>query len=116
MVKNGGRRLVPTRLGIVLVQGYLRIDPDLILPKIRSNIEDQCSLIASGAATKEDVVEHSLKHFLLKFNYFCNNISRMVKFMVVVVVVVVVVGVGGGGGGCCCTPMPVSNLETMFDY
>jgi DNA topoisomerase-3 len=110
LVKNGGRRLVPTRLGIVLVQGYLRIDPDLILPKIRSNIEDQCSLIASGAATKEDVVEHSLKHFLLKFNYFCNNISRMVKFMVVVVVV------GDGGGGCCCKPMPVSNLETMFDY
>ena len=75
--KSNGRRLIPTRLGIVLVQGYLRIDPDLILPRIRATIEDQCNLIANGVATKEDVVEHSLKHFLLKFQYFCSRITRM---------------------------------------
>ena len=55
---GSGRRLLPTRLGIVLVQGYLRIDPDLILPRIRANIETQCNLIASGGASKNDVVKH----------------------------------------------------------
>jgi DNA topoisomerase-3 len=74
---GSGRRLIPTRLGIVLVQGYLRIDPDLILPRIRATIESQCNLIASGTEKKEDVVAHSLKHFALKFQYFCANITRM---------------------------------------
>lgn len=32
------RRLVPTTLGIVLVHGYQRIDPDLCLPRMRSQV------------------------------------------------------------------------------
>ena len=47
-----GRRLVPTKLGLVLVQGYHLIDSGLVLPKIRSGIEDQCSRIAKGLARK----------------------------------------------------------------
>ena len=39
-----GRRLVPTRLGTVLVQGYYRIDADLVLPLVRSSIEKQVSV------------------------------------------------------------------------
>ena len=38
----------PNPLGIVLVHGYLRIDPDLVLPKVRAQIEAQCTLIAKG--------------------------------------------------------------------
>ena len=64
---ESGRRLVPTQLGIVLVQGYLRIDPDLVLPRVRSAIEEQCSLIAAGKANKGDVVEQSLRNFRAKF-------------------------------------------------
>ena len=32
-----GRTLVPTRLGISLVHGYYRIDPDLVLPKVHAH-------------------------------------------------------------------------------
>ena len=31
-----GRKLVPTALGIVLIKGYLRVDPDLVQPRARS--------------------------------------------------------------------------------
>ena len=51
--------MVPTKLGIVLIHGYYYIDPELVLPTVRGNIEKECTLIAQGKARKEDVVEHS---------------------------------------------------------
>ena len=35
------RRLVPTTLGIVLVHGYQRIDTDLCLPRMRSQVSEK---------------------------------------------------------------------------
>lgn len=77
VVLESGRRLVPTQLGIVLVQGYLRIDPDLVLPRVRSAIEEQCTLIAQGKKDKGEVVEHSLNNFKAKFEYFVMKINMM---------------------------------------
>ena len=34
-----GRTLAPSKLGLVLVQGYFRIDRDLVLPAVRRAIE-----------------------------------------------------------------------------
>lgn len=45
-----GRTLVPTNLGIVLVHGYYKIDPELVLPKVRASIENECNCIAKGQA------------------------------------------------------------------
>lgn len=42
---------------------YLKIDPDLVLPKVRADIENQCTLIAEGKARIEDVVTHALDIF-----------------------------------------------------
>jgi DNA topoisomerase IA len=50
-----GRTLVPTELGVVLVHGYQRIDPALVLPDTRAAIEASCDQIARGLATKEQV-------------------------------------------------------------
>jgi DNA topoisomerase-3 len=72
-----GRTLIPTTLGVVLVHGYLRIDPALVLPDVRAAIESFCNLIAKGEADKDQVVEHSLNNFRAKYQYFCQNIVKM---------------------------------------
>ena len=74
---ESGRRLVPTNLGIVLVHGYLKIDPDLVKPTMRSAVEKQLDLIAQGKADFHSVLSHTLEVFKLKFLYFVTNITGM---------------------------------------
>jgi DNA topoisomerase-3 len=52
---GAGRTLIPTELGIVLVHGYQRIDPRLVLPETRASIEASCDRIAKGLESKDDV-------------------------------------------------------------
>ncbi len=72
-----GRKLKPTKLGLVLAQGYHLIDNSLVLPKIRSDIEDQCNKIAKGLAERDEVVRKAIDLFSAKFTYFVDNVSKM---------------------------------------
>ena len=74
---TAGRKLVPTSLGIVLVHGYLKIDPDLVHPHMRSAVEEQLDLIALGKANFRSVLRHTLEVFKLKFQYFVKSIEGM---------------------------------------
>jgi DNA topoisomerase-3 len=71
------RTLEPNKLGIALVHGYHRIDPELVLPKVRANIEDLVSKIALGQATYESVLQGSLQTFLEKYDHFVSSISKI---------------------------------------
>ena len=57
-----GRTLIPTELGVVLVHGYQRIDPHLVLPETRASIEASCDRIAKGLDIKDDVSVHYYPH------------------------------------------------------
>jgi hypothetical protein len=72
-----GRRLIPNKLGLVLVQGYHQIDSGLVLPKIRSDIEGECNRIARGEMEKDEVVKRAIQIFEEKFAFFVKNIDKM---------------------------------------
>jgi len=72
-----GRRLEPTKLGLVLAQGYHLIDSSLVLPQVRASIEGECNKIAKGLASKETVVQKALNFFQGKFTFFVENIAKM---------------------------------------
>lgn len=69
------RRLVPTKLGIALVHGYHRIDPELVLPLVRANVEKSVDHIAKGNADRDLVVAHLLTIFTQKYKYFVEKVG-----------------------------------------
>jgi len=76
-----GRSLRPTSLGVALVRGYCEIDPELVLPSVRSNIEKSCEMIAKGKADFSVVLNHCLKQFHKKFQYFQLSIGTMERLV-----------------------------------
>ncbi|CAF3581946.1 unnamed protein product [Adineta steineri] len=74
---DNGRRLIPTSLGIVLVHGYQKIDPELSLPHMRSSVETELNEIALGRVNYKLVVAHVLRIFEEKFHYFVQHIQGM---------------------------------------
>lgn len=83
-VRDPGRQLVPTPLGAALARGYCEIDPELVLPQVRSNIEKSCELIAKGRVNFQKVVSHVLSIFSEKFKHFKMNIATMEKLMQII--------------------------------
>jgi len=82
-VQDPGRKLVPTPLGQALVKGYCEIDPELVLPQVRSNIEKSCELIAKGKADFQKVVGHVLHIFKNKFNFFKLSVGTMERILTI---------------------------------
>jgi DNA topoisomerase-3 len=74
---DSGRRLVPTKLGVVLVHGYQKIDPQLVQPTMRSAIEEQLNLIAKGKADFDLVLRHTLDIFQAKFEFFRSHTEQL---------------------------------------
>ena len=78
---EGGRTVVPTTLGIILAHGLRSIDPELVLPKVRSEVEAYMNLIADGTARKSDVMDYATRLFQKKFRFFRDHIHRIDALM-----------------------------------
>lgn len=72
-----GRKLVPSKLGLVLAQGYHLIDSSLVLPKVRADIENECNKVAKGLADKDTVLRNAINIFQSKFENFVKDITKM---------------------------------------
>lgn len=73
----GNRTLKPTKLGILLVHGYLKIDKELVLPTIRSDLEKELNLIAKGQVDFLTVLKKNIEYYRNKFISFMENIQLM---------------------------------------
>jgi DNA topoisomerase-3 len=63
---ESGRRLVPTKIGLSLVLGYQKIDKDLVVPELRSDIERRVDQIAKGKLSIEVVLKETLDIYRIK--------------------------------------------------
>ncbi|XP_055342263.1 uncharacterized protein LOC129590861 [Paramacrobiotus metropolitanus] len=72
---NAERKIIPTPMGLALIQGYRALDEDLVKPQMRSTIERDLSLIAQGSVKKEDVVKHVIEIYRAKYQYLTSNIN-----------------------------------------
>merc|ERR1711871_294668 len=71
------RQMHPSALGLALIHSYASIDEDLVLPTVRSAIENACSDIAQGTADFETVVNYSIRTFKRKFFRFAQQIDTV---------------------------------------
>ncbi len=65
------------------MKGYCEIDPELVLPQVRQNIERSCEMIAKGKVDFARVTSHVLQIFKDKFNYFKMSIGVMEKLLTI---------------------------------
>ena len=65
--KNAAQQFLPTPLGIALVEGYNSMGYQLNKPDLRREVEHECSLVANGRKTKDDIVGPILQKMKLIF-------------------------------------------------
>jgi len=64
------RHMVPTGLGLALIEGYKRIDKSLCEPEVRAYMEQQVGAIADGSSSLQDVLAQNIQLFHGKFDNF----------------------------------------------
>lgn len=68
------KRCIPTPLGKTLVLSLLEVEPRLVLPEIRGNMESQLARIATGERDPEEVIAEMKEAFL---EYYENLSSKI---------------------------------------
>ncbi|CAL5988892.1 DNA_topoisomerase [Hexamita inflata] len=71
------RTLLPTELGVQLINGLKIIDKELVSPKLRAGMEADMNLVAIGKIKKEAMLAEQLDKYLMKFRFFKQNIALM---------------------------------------
>ena len=75
-VQGNRRFMVPSNLGIVVIHGYQKIDPELALPTLRSAMEKKITLIAEAKAKDTSILEEELKIYSSKFVNLTEKVRR----------------------------------------
>lgn len=78
-VFDKNRKLTPTNLGKTLYKCYNSVDPELVAPELRGNMEKLISTIETGQKGYNEVLTEMLAVFRNKFIHFRKNIQLLDK-------------------------------------
>lgn len=73
------RKLTPTELGKTLYKCYNSVDPELVAPELRGNMEGLISRIETGEKEYDQVLREMIHIFREKFIHFRKNIELLDK-------------------------------------
>lgn len=79
--KPKARHMVPTGLGLAILDMFHRITPDLCEPPVRAFMEKQCAQIADGVASQDAVVTENITLFQKKFDNFQNRLPSVAHIL-----------------------------------
>jgi len=72
-------KLVPTPLGVTLIDSLLKVVPDLVDVNLRSNMEKEFSLVGEGKLRKEDVVGKIMKVYQEAYYKLSDNLNWVIE-------------------------------------
>ncbi|CAD7971163.1 unnamed protein product [Amoebophrya sp. A25] len=75
------RHMVPTGLGLAVLDMFQRSVPALCEPDIRAYMERQCNMISEGNSSKESVVTENIEIFKEKFCQFEQNLDKIANIL-----------------------------------
>lgn len=78
-VFDSNRKLKPTNLGQTLYKCYNSVDPELVAPELRGNMERLISRVEKGEKEYDEVLAEMIEIFRQKFIHFRKNIELLDK-------------------------------------
>jgi DNA topoisomerase-3 len=72
---NENRRIIPTKLGVALIDSLNNVVPDIVKPENRANIEEFVKGIELGEKSFKEVIDSALNFYKGKLKYCCYKID-----------------------------------------
>ena len=73
-----GRKLIPTNLGKALIESLSIVDPELVQPTIRAEIETLVDSVAKGKKTFSEILRYTVNLYKNKFLMVRQNYEKMI--------------------------------------
>ena len=74
---DNDRRLIPTKLGIALIESLESIDSEIVLPKNRANIEKFVKNLSDGKDNYENVLNYALDFYKNKYYNISGQVEKL---------------------------------------
>jgi DNA topoisomerase-3 len=76
---DGNRRLIPTKLGKALIESLSAVDPEIVQPSIRADIENFVDQVAKGNKRFDEVLSYAVELYKKKFLYIRQNYEKILN-------------------------------------